>query len=134
MTSKTNELFKEISRLIFSVESSRIDKISKLKITKVLLALKLSILELLKSEIRSEGKAIDAARIKAPGNGHGGRDIRKHELILEFIKNNGGKVSLGQLSGLGIAGRSLRRYMNYLRNQNKIRIERAGRNLFYLMV
>ena len=132
MTSKADDIFKEINRLILLVESSRIEKINRLKIIKVLLAVKLKLFELLEKEKEIETKINHPA--KASGNGGIARNSKKHELILQFIKNNGGRVDSVQLSGLGIASRSLRRYIKNLRDENKIKIERSGRNLFYLMV
>lgn len=131
MFQKNTEILKKISSLILLVENSRIEKISKFKIVKVLLAVKLKLFELLKKEIELEAKTNDAA--EAANRGIGG-DLKKHELILQFIKNNGGRVDTVKLLTLGIASRSLRRYIKNLRDENKIKIEKSGRNLFYLMV
>jgi len=132
MTLRTNDIFREISRLIFLVESSGIDRMSKFKIVKVLLVVKLNLFELLKKEAEAEAGA--NRMVKAAENGGIARDSKKHELILQFIKNNGGRVGSADLLGLGIAGRSLRRYLRNLCDGNKIKIERSGRNFFYLVV
>lgn len=112
-----------IDRLISLIENSEINQTDKLKIIKVLLSVKLKLVELLKNEIRA-----------VIGGDQSAENAAKQELILEFIKQNRGRVSRDSLLGLGIAGRSLRRYLKNLKDQNKIKIEKTGRNYFYLLI
>lgn len=112
-----------IDRLIFLVENSKINQADKLKLIKVLLSVKLKLVELLKKEIRP-----------AIGAGQSTENAAKQELILQFIRQNSGRVSHGTLLNLGISGRSLRRYLKNLKDRNKIRIEKSGRNYFYLLI
>lgn len=118
MARKTSSIFREIDRLVFLIEKSGLEETDKLKIIKVFLSAKLKLLELLKNAAGKEGAA-------AP---------RKQESILQFIRQSGGRVSKPQLLGLGISGRSLRRHLKMLRQGNKIRVEKSGRNLFYLVL
>lgn len=122
-----------IDQLISSIEKSGINQIDKLKIIKVLLAIKIRLIEFLDEDIVAN---------KIPtkqGNGHPAergrnqaRSSEKHNLVLRFIKNKGGRVNAAELSSLGLAGRSLRRYIKDLCRENKIKIEKSGRNYFYL--
>lgn len=127
-----------IDRLISSIENSNINQIDRLKIIKVLLAIKLKLIEFSdKDMVRQAHYNIKAAN-KAPVKRGNGRDharpSEKHDLIIQFIKNKGGRVNAPELSSLGLAGRSLRRYIKDLCQENKIKIEKSGRNYFYLVV
>lgn len=122
MLQKSSQILKEINQLISSIEDSSIQKADKLKIIKVLLTVKLKLIELLGKELKTD----------VAGNGESSAKISdKHELIIQFIKNNSGRVSAAKLLDLGIAGRSLRRYLENLKNESKIKIEKSGRNYFY---
>lgn len=118
-----------IDRLISSIENSDINQIDKLKIVKVLLAIKIKLIEFL-------GKDIEVANNVPTKRGNGrdhDRPLKKHNLIIQFIKNKGGRVNAVELLELGLAGRSLRRYIKDLCQENKIKIEKLGRNYFYLI-
>ncbi len=130
MSQKNTQILKEISQLISLVENSSIQKADKLKIIKVLLAIKLKLIELLGKEIKTEAKVMHMASV-AKHNERPPKESNKYELILQFIKNKSGKVSYPELSDLGIAGRSLRRYLKNLYDDNKIKIEKSGRQHFY---
>lgn len=143
---RSSQILKEITQLILSVENSSIQKIEKLKMIKVLFAIKLKLVELLEKELEIEAKMIyqaglNAKRIYTPlsqvsENNTENRaitNLNKQEIIIEFIKNNKGRVSVDELLSLGIAGRSLRRYLKNLIDGRKIKIERSGRNYFYLL-
>mgnify|MGYP001609890669 FL=1 len=127
-----------IDQLIFSIENSDINQIDKLKIIKVLLAIKIRLIEFsYKDMVRQALHNIKVAN-NAPAKRGNGRDhdrpSKKHNLIIEFIKNKGGRVNAAELLSLGLAGRSLRRYIKDLCQENKIKIEKSGRNYFYLVV
>ncbi|MEK7659551.1 MAG: hypothetical protein AAB338_02795 [Patescibacteria group bacterium] len=139
-----------IDRLISSIENSDINQIDKLKIIKVLLAIKIKLIEFSDKDMVRQAhhniKAVNKVPIKR-GNGRPverddssferGRDhtrpSEKHNLIIQFIKNKGGRVNAAELSSLGLAGRSLRRYIKDLCQENKMKIEKSGRNYFYLV-
>lgn len=110
-----------IDRLIFLVENSEIGQADKLKIIKVLLSVKLRLVELLPPLKKQAEQTKVQNKIK-------------QEIILQFIKQHSGRASHDTLLNLGIAGRSLRRYLKNLKDQNKIKIEKAGRNYFYLLI
>lgn len=167
MSRKSTQILKEISRLISLIEDSNIEKINKLKIIKVLLSVKLKLIELLGKEITAEAKIMyvagpernregpsrteqDAEHVRgfvrgpqrtsvsygaglARNGGESTRTAEKYELILQFIKQNSGRVSAAQLLGLGIAGRSLRRYVKNLCVSGKISVEKKGREHFYTL-
>ena len=124
------QILKDVSQLILSVENSSIEKINKLKLIKVLFVIKLKLIELLEKELKMETRVIYRASVarninestKVPG---------KHDLIIQFIKSKSGPVSPAELLSLGIAGRSLRRYIKNLIDGRKIKIEKSGRNYFY---
>ena len=119
-----------INRLISSIENSDINQIDKLKIIKVLLAIKIKLIEFSDKDI----KAASNSPIKR-GNGRDhGQPSKKHNLIIEFIKNKGGRVNAAELLEIGLAGRSLRRYIKNLCRENKVKIEKSGRNYFYLVI
>lgn len=118
-----------IDQLISSIENLDINQIDKLKIIKVLLVIKIKLIEF-------SDKDIKVANIN-PAKLSNGRDytrsLEKHNLVLQFIKDKGGRVNVVELSSLGLAGRSLRRYIKDLCQNNKIKIEKSGRNYFYLI-
>ena len=118
------QILKEISQFILSVENSSIQEIDKLKIIKVLFAIKLKLIELLEKELKIVAKSSEES-IKLSD---------KQDLIIQFIKDKSGPVSTNELLSLGIAGRSLRRYIKSLIDGKKIKIEKSGRNYFYLLV
>ena len=131
MPFKSIDILKEINRLISLIGDSTIQETDKLKIMKVLLVVKLKLIELLGKEISSEAKVIHIASMAS----HESKYLPdKQELILEFIKNKNGRVGLVDLLGLGIAGRSLRRYLKRLKDNKKIRIEKRGRENFYTVI
>lgn len=138
MASKSTEILKEINRLISLVSDSSIQEIDKLKIIKVLLAIKLRVMELLDKEITSEAKIFHVAstaghsvnRRKRKDSG----SSDKQGLILEFIRNKSSQVGLAELSELGIAGRSLRRYLKNLKDGKRVKIEKRGRENFYSVI
>lgn len=119
-----------IDRLISSIENSDINQIDRLKIVKVLLAIKIKLIEFSDKDIKAANNT--------PTKQGNGRDLdrpsKKHNLIIQFIKNKGGRVNTAELLSLGLAGRSLRRYIKNLCQENKIKIEKSGRNYFYLVV
>lgn len=118
-----------IDRLISSIENSDINQIDKLKIVKVLLAIKIKLIEF------SDKDEMATIPVKRTGNGPDpARSSQKHNLIIQFIKNKGGRVNAAELLELSLAGRSLRRYIKDLCQENKIKIEKSGRNYFYLVV
>lgn len=123
LADKNNNIIKRIDSLIFSIENSNIQKIDRLKIIKVLISIKIRLIEFLRGEENIQVKE---------GNG---RDYynssEKQEIIINFIKEKGGRVDLFELSKLGIAGRSLRRYLRSLSNNRKIKIQKDGRRHFY---
>lgn len=128
MVRESKEILKKITQLVSLVESSNIQLIEKLKILKVLLILKVKLIELLPIE-----PARKAPREKSLNSVSRQRDdtLEKHELLLKFIREKGGRVSLNEFTSLGISGRSLRRYLKNLRDSNKIKIEKSGRRRFY---
>lgn len=138
MPQESTRILKEISQLINLVENSTIQKTDKLKIVKVLLAVKLKLIELLGKELKTEAKVMNLASVaKSDVAGNGGNSVKKsekHDLILEFIKNNSGRVSAAKLLDLGIAGRSLRRYLKNLSATGKILVEKKGREHFYTLI
>ena len=138
MFQKSSQILKEINQLISSIEDSSIQKADKLKIIKVLLAVKLKLIELLGKEIRTEARVMHLASVAksdmAGNGGNSGKISDKHELIVQFIKNNSGRVSAAQLLDIGIAGRSLRRYIKGLSASGKILVEKKGREHFYTLV
>ena len=138
MSQKNTQILKEISQLISSVEYSSIQKTDKLKIIKVLLAIKLKLIWLLEKDLKKEAKMVYQASVAKSDMADNGRNNSKisdkHELILQFIKNKSGKVSYPELSDLGIAGRSLRRYIKNLSVSGKISVEKKGREYFYTLV
>ena len=120
-----------IDRLISSIENSTdINQIDRLKIIKVLLAIKIKLIEFSNSGL----KLANNGPIKKTNGRPRPGSSKKHNLILQFIKNKGGRVNAAELSSLGLAGRSLRRYIKDLYQDNKIKIEKLGRNYFYLTV
>ena len=119
--------------MISSIESSGIQKTDKLKIVKVLLVIKLKLIELLAKELKIEAKVMHLVSV-AKHTERSPKKSDKHELILQFIKNKSGKVSYPELSDLGIAGRSLRRYIKNLSVSGKISVEKKGREYFYTLV
>ncbi len=128
MTQKTKEILRKINQLLYFVEISNIKAIDKLKILKVLLSIKLNLMELLSFEQKEERK----------GEPRPNRELRnhvtqKHHLILKFIEDKGGRVSAAELNNVGLAGRSLRRYIKDLRNSGKLIVEKKGREHFYLL-
>jgi len=129
---KSTQILKEISQLILSVEDSSIQKIDKLKLIKVLFAIKLKLIEFLEKELKIEAKVIYRASV-ARNTNNNIQMLNKYDLIMQFIKNNSGRVSAAELLSLGITGRSLRRYIKNLIDGRKIKIEKSGRNYFYLL-
>ena len=119
-----------IDRLISSIENSTdINQIDRLKIIKVLLAIKIKLIEFSGKEIKAANKVSAKSN-----NGHDQpRSSKKHNLVLQFIKDKGGRVNAAELLSLGLAGRSLRRYIRDLCQDNKVKIEKSGRNYFYLI-
>lgn len=128
---KSIDILKEISQLISSVENSSIQKTDKLKIIKVLLTVKLKLIEFLKKELKIEAKA--AHQISMASINESVKISDKQDLIIQFIKGKNGPVSAAELLSLGIAGRSLRRYIKSLVENRKIKIQKFGRNYFYLL-
>ena len=124
------QILKEISQLIFLVENSSVQKTDKLKIIKVLFVIKLKLIELLEKELKMETGIIYRASVARNINESIGISD-KHDLIIQFIKSKSGSVSATELLSLGIAGRSLRRYIKNLIDGRKIKIEKSGRNYFY---
>ncbi|MBI4117178.1 MAG: hypothetical protein HY451_00585 [Parcubacteria group bacterium] len=134
-----------IDRLISSIENSTdINQIDKLKIVKVLLAIKIKLIEFSDKDMFRPIKTADkpphsymSSGGKVPAKSNNGHDRArssgKHNLVLRFIKDKGGRVNAMQLLELGLAGRSLRRYIKVLCRENKIKIEKSGRNYFYLI-
>ncbi|TSC90606.1 MAG: hypothetical protein G01um10142_353 [Parcubacteria group bacterium Gr01-1014_2] len=137
------QILKEISQLIFLVENSSIQKTDKLKLIKVLFVLKLKLIELLEKELKMEGS--EGLKIKSQSDNRSfgvgvnmakssDESIKlsnKQDLIIQFIKDKSRPVSPNELLSLGIAGRSLRRYIKSLIDGKKIKIEKSGRNHFY---
>ncbi|MEK7537169.1 MAG: hypothetical protein AAB584_01880 [Patescibacteria group bacterium] len=123
-----------IDQLISSIENSDINQIDKLKIVKVLLAIKVKLIEF--SDKFSDKDTKTASILSKQGNGRPAKRTKtpKHNLVLQFIKDKGGRVNAVELLSLGIAGRSLRRYIKDLSQQNRVKIEKSGRNFFYLVV
>lgn len=138
MSQKNTQILKEISQLISSVEDSKIQKTDKLKIIKVLLAVKLKLIELLESDLKMEAKVayrVSVAKSDVAKNILDSAKIsEKHELIIQFIKKNSGRVSAAKLLDLGIAGRTLRRYIKNLSASGKISVEKKGREHFYTVI
>ena len=130
---KSTQILKEIGQLILSVENSNIQKTDKLKIIKVLFVIKLKLIELLEKELRMEAKLIYRASVARNIN-ESIKTSGKHDLIIQFIKNKSGRASATELLNLGIAGRSLRRYIKNLIDGRKIKIEKSGRNYFYSII
>ena len=124
------QILKEISQLIFLVENSSVQKTDKLKIIKVLFVIKLKLIELLEKELKMETGIIYRASVARNINESIGISD-KHDLIIQFIKSKSGSVSPTELLSLGIASRSLRRYIKNLIDGRKIKIEKSGRNYFY---
>jgi len=119
-----------IDRLISSIENSDINQIDRLKIIKVLLVIKIKLIEFSNSGF----KLANNGPIKKT-NGRPRLDSsKKYNLVLQFIRNKGGRVNSADLLSLGLAGRSLRRYIKNLCRENKVKIEKSGRNYFYLVV
>ena len=135
MVQKNHQILKEISQLVSSVESSEIQKNDKLKIVKVLLVIKLKLIEFLENDLKKEAKMMYQASVAksdvAGDAGDGSKISNKHELIIQFIKQNSGRVSAAKLLDLGIAGRTLRRYIKNLSASGKISVEKKGREHFY---
>ncbi len=123
------KIITNIDNLIFSIENSDIDKIDKLKVVKVLVSIKLRLIEFLSKNGGWPRSSLNSSVKKANGQNHSSSE--KQGLILEFIKGKGGPVDLLELSKLGIAGRSLRRYLRSLAANQKIRIKKSGRRKFY---
>ena len=121
---KSTQILKEISQLILSVEDSSIQKIDKLKLIKVLFAIKLKLIEFLEKELKIEAKVIYRASV-ARNTNNNIQMLNKYDLIMQFIKNNSGRVSAAELLSLGITGRSLRRYIKNLIDGRKIKIEKS---------
>ena len=138
MLQKSSQILKEINQLISSIEDSSIQKADKLKIIKVLLAVKLKLIELLGKELKAEARVMHLASVaknEMAGNGSDRAKVSdKHELIIQFIKQNNGRVSAVQLLDIGIAGRSLRRYIRNLSASGKILVEKKGREHFYSVI
>lgn len=155
---KSSEIIKEISRFISLVENSNIQKSDKLKIVKVLLVIKLKLIELLKEELKKEvrvmyrasphtkrgqtalGGQLDEVNPRygvgasvAKNNGQDAKLLKKHDLIIQFIKQHSGRVSATKLLELNIAGRTLRRYIKNLSDSGKVSIEKKGREHFYFL-
>ena len=104
-----------IDQLIFSIENSDINQVDKLKIIKVLLAIKIRLIEFsYKDMVRQALHNIKVAN-NAPAKQGNGRDhakpSEKYNLIIQFIASKGGRVNAAELLSLGLAGRSLRRYI-----------------------
>lgn len=127
---KSGQIIKEISQLISSVESSDIQKTDKLKLVKVILSIKLRLIEILGKKIVAEAKVMRVASL-ARKERKTARPSKKHELILQFIKQNSGRVSATKLSEVGIAGRTLRRYISELSASGRVSVEKKGRRHFY---
>ncbi len=117
MSSEKAEILNKINQLISLIENSNIAEIDKFKILKVLLTIKLRLIEFKES---IHGRKNDSSK--------------KYEIILGFIQSRGGRVNSAELASLGISGRSLRRYIKDLRGLNKLKIEKSGRNYFYSVV
>ncbi len=150
MSQTSSRVLKEISQLISSVENSGLLKNDKLKIVKVLLTIKLNLIELLKDELKKEARVTHLASPERSREGperafasygasvakNGGQDdkfLKKHDLIIQFIKQNSGRVSAAKLLDLGIAGRTLRRYIKELSASGKVLVEKKGRQHFYTL-
>ena len=86
----------------------------------------------LEKELKIEAKVIYRASV-ARNTNNNIQMLNKYDLIMQFIKNNSGRVSAAELLSLGITGRSLRRYIKNLIDGRKIKIEKSGRNYFYLL-
>lgn len=133
MIQGNKEILKKINQLITILENLNIQKTDRLKILKVLLAIKLRLIEFL-IEVGKDRPKIDTNAFPKPARVEREQTQEKLEIVLSFIKNNGGKVSSGQLISLGIAGRSLRRYIKNLRDSGKILIDKKGREHFYTII
>jgi len=151
MSQTSSRVLKEISQLIFSVENSGLRKNDKLKIVKVLLSIKLKLIELLKEDLKKEARVTHLASLERSREGPerasasygasvaktAGQDtelLKKHDLILQFIKEHSGRVSAVKLLDLGIAGRTLRRYIKNLSDSGKVLVEKKGREHFYTVI
>lgn len=119
-----------IDQLISLIENLDINQIDRLKIVKVLLAIKIRLIEFSDKDI----KVINNISAKRGNGRNHDKPLKKHNLIIQFIENKGGRVNAAELSSLGLAGRSLRRYIKDLCRENKIKIEKLGRNYFYLVI
>ena len=132
MVQESREILKKITQLVSLVESSDIQLIEKLKILKVLLTLKIKLIELLPLEPArarvSKNRSLDFVPRQRNDT------LEKHELLLKFIREKGGRASSAELAGLGLAARSLRRYLRNLASAGKISLEKKGRGHFYSLI
>lgn len=113
----------KLSDLFIAVEKFRLNPKEKLILMKSLLELRLYIVSFLAKCLKAAGSR-GVGRPK--GNGR-----KKEEQILQFIREKGRSVTLGELAVLNIASRSLRRYLKNLRTAKKISVEKRGRDHFY---
>lgn len=159
MIQKPPKILRETNELISSVENSGIQKSDKLKIVKVLLVIKLKLIELLKEELKKEAGVMYRASPNtkreqvafggqvgevsprygvgagaAKNNGQDTKLLKKHALIIQFIKQHSGRVSATKLLELNIAGRTLRRYIKNLSDSGKVSVEKKGREHFYTVI
>jgi len=122
------DILEKLNEIFSLIEKSNLKLLDKLLFTKNLLELRLEILKIFK-EFKPKG---NNSRVY---KNYYSREIdEKQELLLSFIKTKGGRVGVSDLSSLGIPGRTLRRYLKKLRDENKIKVEKFGRNYFYKLV
>lgn len=123
MNNSIKEIKEKIHTIAVFIERLNIKKVNKLILFKHLLELKLKILTAL------EKKEPKARSVKRKGNSF--KISSKYELILNFIKSKGDKVGTEDLKNLKLPGRTLRRYLKKLKDENKILVEKIGRKYFY---
>src|SRR3989344_4539033 len=104
MVQESREILKKITQLISLIENSNIQLTEKLKILKVLLTLKVKLIELLPFEPARAG--VSKARPLDFSPRQRNSTLEKQESLLKFIREKGGRASSAELAGLGLAGRS----------------------------
>lgn len=132
MSQEPKKILKRIGELISLIENSNVRTEDKLKILKVLLILKIKLIDLLPLAARSDknGKSgISNSPLRQREN-----TLEKQALIVNFLKEKGGRAGSTEFINLGMAGRSLRRYLKNLRDTGKLSLDKKGREHFYNLI
>lgn len=130
MTDSSKDIIGKLDRLIdLAATDPKIERASRLRLIRSLLAIKLGFLGFL-AEARAAGERKQTARKK----GKREKTEEKEKAILKFIGEKGGRLGMGDFAVLGMSGRSLRRYLSGLRRRKLIEVEKRGREHFYKLI